>query len=327
MTERMDLLASITNTIRDYRSGEIPEPTPDHVDRWISQFDENVQLPMLCELDHVFKFTYISRDKTLQLLRQIAKNFSCDFWREAHILNIQRNGKSQFEIRKLFHQILREQCGNNINYRGSARDDFVYLDDAIFTGKHVIDDLSHWLLQNQAVENVTLYLMFVAIHQLGKFWIESEPNLEHLTTERQISINFQIFFDEFVFENRLSYRNQSDVLWPIAQVYSDGSFQTRQARYRVSRLFTSEQGRQLLERTFLDAGRKIQNFANEPNPMLKPLGFSAFTPGFGSLLVTYRNCPNNCPLALWYGDPTFPSYHPFSKWYPLFPRKTYDQQE
>jgi hypothetical protein len=36
------------------------------------------------------------------------------------------------------------------------------------------------------------------------------------------------------------------------------------------------------------------------------------TLGFGSLIVTFRNCPNNTPLALWAGDP----------WYPLFPRIT-----
>ena len=31
MTERRNLLASITNTIKDYRAGEIAEPTPDHM--------------------------------------------------------------------------------------------------------------------------------------------------------------------------------------------------------------------------------------------------------------------------------------------------------
>ena len=50
-------------------------------------------------------------------------------------------------------------------------------------------------------------------------------------------------------------------------------FQPRQPGYGVSRLFTSEQSRQLLECELLAAGRKIHNFATEPNPMLKPLGF------------------------------------------------------
>ena len=45
----------------------------------------------------------------------------------------------------------------------------------------------------------------------------------------------------------------------------------------------------------------------------RPLGFSLLkTLGFGATVVTHRNCPNNCPLALWAGDP----------WYPLFRRKT-----
>ena len=322
MTERRNLLASITNTIKDYRAGEIPEPTPNHVDQWINQFDENVQLPMLRELDHIFKLTYVSKDKALQLLRQIAGNFSRDFWQEAHILNIQKNGRSQFEIRELFLPILKEQCGYDIDYRGSTGGDFIYLDDAIFTGKRVIDDLLDWL-HNHTAENATLHIMVIAVHEFGKYWIREEQNLKHLKTEKEININIR-FFNEFIFENRLLYRNQSDVLWPTAEVYSDAYFQPRQPGYRVSRFFTSEHGRQLLEREFLDAGRKIQNFANEPNPMLKPLGFSPFNPGFGSLFVTYRNSPNNCPLALWYGDLTFPPNHPFSKWYPLFPRKTYD---
>jgi hypothetical protein len=36
------------------------------------------------------------------------------------------------------------------------------------------------------------------------------------------------------------------------------------------------------------------------------------TVGFGALIVTFRNCANNCPLGFWVDDP----------WYPLFPRKT-----
>jgi hypothetical protein len=45
----------------------------------------------------------------------------------------------------------------------------------------------------------------------------------------------------------------------------------------------------------------------------RPLGhMTLVTLGFGSLIVTYRNCPNNAPLALWVDHP----------WYPLFPRTT-----
>jgi hypothetical protein len=67
MAERDDLLASIAGTIKDYRAGEIAQPMPAHVDRWISQFSADVQVPMLRELDFVFKRTYYSRARVVQL--------------------------------------------------------------------------------------------------------------------------------------------------------------------------------------------------------------------------------------------------------------------
>ena len=38
MSERDDLLVSVANEIKTYRKGELPEPTPEHVDRWLRQF-------------------------------------------------------------------------------------------------------------------------------------------------------------------------------------------------------------------------------------------------------------------------------------------------
>ena len=317
MTERRNLLASITNTIKDYRAGEIPEPTSDHVDQWINQFDENVQLPMLRELDHIFKLTYVSKDKALQLLRRIAKNFSCDFWQEAHILNIQRNGRSQFEIRNLFRQILRDQCGYDIDYQGSTGGDFVYLDDAIFTGDRIIEDLSYWL-QNQAVENATLYIMVIALHEGGRYWIEQ--NEKRFKSGKQIDVRF---WRAISFENRRTWRDQSGML-VSTDILRPEEIGVRNLNQRASHFFSSVNGRQLLEREFLRAGQTIRGFVSNPSQRLKPLGYSPFDPGFGSLFVTYRNCPNNCPLALWYGDPSRPDTQPLGRWYPLFPRKTYD---
>jgi hypothetical protein len=137
------------------------------------------------------------------------------------------------------------------------------------------------------------------------------------------------------FENRKRYRAMSEVLWPT--VLPDDAllkeymaheekfpFEPRQLGGKLEHeLFSSEEGRQLLERELLLAGIRIRSFSQNPGRALRPLGFSAFGLGFGSTIVTYRNCPNNSPLALWWGDPNAGANHPFSKWYPLFPRKTY----
>ena len=320
MAERENLLASIANTIKDYRAGEIAEPTPEHVDRWIKQFGDDVQVPMLRELEYVLKRTYVSRDQAQRLFAKIARSFPRDFWKTAHILDIQQNGSSQTEMRRLLMPILHQYHGADINHEGTSGGAFVYLDDAIFTGERVIADLSGWM-RSHAPTNGTLHLMVMALHEGGRYWIQR--NEERFKYGKQFSMRFWAF-EGFAFENRRAYRNCSDVLWPTFGTDMEDDFQPRQVGREESRLFTGEPGRQLLERELYDAGRRIQGFAANPSAVLKPLGFSNFYPGFGSLFVTYRNCPNNCPLALWYGDPSYGPNHPLGRWYPLFPRKTYN---
>ena len=68
MSQRNNLLASIAQTIQDYRNGSLPQPITDHVERWVQQFDAAVQLPILQEIDHVLKNVYFSKEKVACLL-------------------------------------------------------------------------------------------------------------------------------------------------------------------------------------------------------------------------------------------------------------------
>ncbi len=322
MTERRNLLASIANTIKGYRVGEIAEPTPDHVDRWISQFDENVQISMLRELDHVFKLTYKSKLRVKKFLEAVVThealvgNTLHEFWRDARILNIQKNGRSQAEMRLLFGEILRERYGLSID-RGSTSDGaLIYLDDAIFTGDRVIEDLAE--ITENIPPKAQLHIIVIAIHSYAKHWFYQNNRIAALRQK----INIQ-FWPAISFENRRKWYNRSGMLVPT-DILRPEEIAARNLNERTSRFFSSVNGRQLLEREFLRAGQTIRGFASNPSQMLKPLGYSPFDPGFGSIFVTYRNCPNNCPLALWYGNPEYPPNHPLGRWYPLFPRKTYD---
>ena len=66
------------------------------------------------------------------------------------------------------------------------------------------------------------------------------------------------------------------------------------------------------------AGASIRESCASLSDKMKPLGFGDYGIGFGSMIVTYRNCPNNAPLALWWGvDGAKQS----RRWVPLFPRK------
>lgn len=126
-------------------------------------------------------------------------------------------------------------------------------------------------------------------------------------------------------EDRKRYVNSADVLRPrgipqdpevmeyATQVSTNHPFILGTADgIGVNKLYSSEEGRGLLKQEFLRAGVRIRKMRPYLSEYQRPLGNIVLKSlGFGSMIVTFRNCPNNAPLALWAGDP----------WYPLFPRK------
>ena len=334
MNGRGELLASIANTIRDYRAGDLPEPVPDHVDRWIRQFGTDVQLPMLREMDHVLRRTYFSRNRVHEFFtsvmgnRQLADKEPREFWRNVHLLDIQQNGTSQTEIRELFETELEQRYGLNTGEGHEGSSVFVYLDDVLFTGSRVESDLADWIASD-APATAIVHVVVIAAHCLGEWNSRTRIEAHAATVGKNLRVH--CWAAEWI-ENRLACRDRSEVLWPVeiprnvaAENYLIQGFQPRNPggtpRWDV---FSSEEGRQLLERELLSAGMRIRSFSQKPDPTLRPLGFGPFNVGFGSMIVTHRNCPNNAPLALWWGDPTQHANHPLSRWYPLVQRRPYD---
>ena len=279
---------------------------------------------MLRELDYVFKRTYVPKLSIEEFLTNLATHTDlvgdspCEFWKTAYILNIQRNGNSQAEMRDLFNEILNKQCGLDIDDCGASGGASVYIDDAIFTGDRVTNDLTAVI--EQVTPRMQLHIIAIATHSYAEYRFGQNNRIRPILSQKQISVQF---WKAITFENRRSWHDQSAALIPT-DVLRPGEIDVRNPTARAIRFFSGVEGRQLLEREFLSSGERIRAFANNPSPRIMPLGYSPFEPGFGSLFVTYRNCPNNCPLALWYGDPsTYAPNHPLGMWYPLFPRKTY----
>lgn len=336
--EHRGLLASISCTIKDYRAGEIAQPTPDHVDRWIRQFAGDVQLPMLRELDHVLKGTYFSRARVLVFLQGLVTNNRLagpnprTFWREAHFLRVQQRGHSQVELLDMFDTALEAEFGFKTAACGAPGGDFVYLDDAVFSGNRVGDDLAAWIAEGAPAKAV-VHVIVIALHTSGEWLVKKRLAQAIAASGKKIAIRY---WREATIENRKASRNDSGVLWP-AELPDDASldaylalphqfpFEGRPVGGALGP-FSSEDGRQLLERELTLAGVRIRGLSKNPSAILRPLGFSPFGLGFGSMILTFRNCPNNCPLALWWGDPRAAPIHPFSKWYPLVPRKTYAEE-
>ena len=339
MKTRNELLASIATTIQDYRAGEIAKPTSAHVDRWVKQFDTAAQLPLLSELDHVLEKTYFSKKTVSSFFanqiqhQKIAGDNPCAFWQRANFLNIQAHGQSQAEILGLVNEALFAKCGITLEDCGSEDGPFIYLDDVLFSGGRIGSDLKTWI-QDVAPAKAIVHVLVIGTHRLGEW--QSFEGLKTVAKEAGKDISVTCWA-AIRFENRKKYRTSAEVLWP-AVLPSDPAlvaymaleakwpFETRgEGGVLENNVFSGELGRQLIERELLLAGVKIRAGCQDPKRSMRPLGFSAFGLGFGSTIVTYRNCPNNAPLALWWGDAaaTSGAMH----WYPLLPRKTYAQSD
>jgi len=334
MSERDDLLISVANEIKTYRKGDLPEPTPDHVDRWLKQFTKDQQLPFLREFEHVIKQTFFTRKNVKDFLRQVlvskklAGSDPKAFWSSANILDIQQHGQSQSAMLRLFEGLLADEYGLELEDCGQDGGDFVYLDDVMFSGNRVGNDLEPWI-RKEAPKSARVHVIVAVLHSGGSYLVDNK--LKNVADEAGKTIKIK-HWRSLEIENRKYYKNSSGVLWPTGVPDVDAveaymalptkyPFEPREPSKEGIVPFSSEAGRQVLEREFLIAGAKIRAKSEKPKPSMRPLGFSAFGVGFGATIATYRNCPNNCPLAMWWGDPdaTSGALH----WYPLLQRETY----
>jgi hypothetical protein len=322
---RKELLESIAATIADYRAGEIATPTADHVERWINQFAPMVQDGILAEIDTVLKKTYVTKNGAESYIRDIIKcskltgDDQCGFWQGVKFLDIQTAGNSQKDLLRMVNDVLRKECGLTISDCGQEPQSYIYIDDATFTGTRILSDIKQWITSDN--NDIKINIVVSVMHSGGQYY--SDKKLKEYAASINKNINIKWWYAT-EYEDRRKYVDSSDVLRPTSlpndpdtQAYVAGF--THAVTYRkpgnigAKKLFSSEQGRHLLEQEFFKAGVRIRNMCPNLNVYQRPLGNSVLeTPGFGTLLVTFRNCPNNCPLVFWAGDP----------WYPLFPRKT-----
>ncbi len=342
--QRNEKLQSIANKIADYRQGEIAVPTPDHVDRWVKQFRQfnpDYEAVILQEMDHVLEKYYISKERAHEYIKGLLKSkrhFGSDpktVLKDTLFLNIQRKGSSQKDLLLLAKEILKTEYNLNIKDCGTSPKIYVYLDDCLFTGNTAVHDIRKWA--TQAIKGTQLQIFFFVSHKNGWEYLKNENGAYDQL--KDITVTYRSI-KELKDATKLSVK--TECLWPVELVgdtkvdlyinavkqrchgknFSPRLFRPKSKMIMQETIFTSSRNRETIEQAFLQAGALIASLPRTPKPEIRPLGYEYFESlGFGAFVVTYRNCSNNCPLALWWGDTTMPASHPFSKWYPLFPRR------
>jgi hypothetical protein len=330
-TGRVKLLSEVATILADYRAEEIDPIDADHVDRWVSQFAPSAQDVILAEMAHVLPKAYASKANARSFVKAVLRSDALagcgknapKFWKKMNFLRDQGHGSSQTELLALFDEQMESEFGFDTLACGSPDGPFLYLDDGVFTGARVRADVLNWLAN--APSGAKLYIVVIALYRGGQWW--ADKSIKPVAKEKSITVQWLRLFE---FENRKSYKYTTDVLRlavvptsPLTQEYvaSLGYPPVLRSSPNQSKLFSSEKNRVVVEEAFLEKGLWIRAQCNSPNKVMRPLGFMMLDDlGFGALFATYRNCPNNCPLVLWWGRPD--QGHPLDSWYPLLPRKS-----
>jgi hypothetical protein len=311
--------------IADYRLGEIPAPDAQHVERWIAQFDESVRQPILTELLHVLLRTYASKATVERFLKRalesptLAGSDLRAFRQNTKFLALQSPGSSQRDMLEIFDRILNEALGAAAADCGDRPQQYLYLDDVLFTGNRVKEDVIRWV-EREAPPSAQLIVATIAMHVGGRNFAHGRIAEVAGAAEKTIDVKWLC---PILIEDRKAEIDRSDLLRPVSIPAHEPTQQYVRAMTEPPALrrpghvggqgfFSSEAGRHVLEQELLKAGCRIAAMSPHLGPNRRPLGnFVLETLGFGALFLTYRNCPQNAPLALWADGP----------WYPLLPRK------
>lgn len=297
---------------------------------WIDQFPAASQTPLLQALAETLQRTYIRRDDVRSYFTESITNR--DFWRNAHVCRGAARGKSHELTTKVVLDAIDERLGADFVADDATQwhtaKHHVFIDDAVFTGSRVKEDYGQWWTPQSSRPKrrpqdgpLRIYFWTYLLHTAGKQDIEGwvDRNLRRHGYDVTIS-----FVSRLTYEDRDQHRDVSDVLWPSVMTETAGRsglhLATRPDRLRstgpgTSAVFPDAGQRRILESELLDASVEISRRLEAP---WTPLGYGRKPFGFGSLSVSYRNCPNNAPIALWWNT---------EYWSPLFPRTTYAHQE
>lgn len=330
-----DLMRQIAAKLNDYRNPPQCGMSLDHVNRWINQFELNDRRFVLEETDRLMGIGYFSEDDYRRVISSIATDDENEsFFQTAAFLDIQNQGTSQSE----FLDLLREYCIGQFNVitrmsqqqRVSSFREFIYVDDVSFSGAKAINDLT-WFIEHFGLQNITILVYFLGGHTYSTWKIKDQ--LEQRFVDRNISVG--VGGDEFIsVENQLRHSSSSEVLWPKEQSVSIPEWADGQVRYLgtyrngyvANKFFPDDQRRDRFETILTKIGFDILGHSQNPSDVIKPLGFSTFNGvGFGGTIFTFRNCPNNTPLAYWWGTYLPTGNRALDCWYPLMKRNVYNR--
>jgi hypothetical protein len=144
--------------------------------------------------------------------KKFAGDDPVSFWKNMAFLNIQGGGSSQREMLAMFDEVLYQECGLEVAGYGDDPKTFLYLDDGIFSGNRVRNDLIGWI-ESDAPAQATVRVVVIAFHCGGQYYASTSIKKAAREANKQIEMSWWRCVE---IEDRKKYINTSEVLRPAS---------------------------------------------------------------------------------------------------------------
>lgn len=312
MTAAIEELASFVD---QYQGGHVSD-AEEHVTEWLEMFAEPDVVAK--ELAHVLRLSFLTRDQAAAEIagwlanpKKVSRGLISS-WDEATFLEAARAGGSQRDVLDLFEEAAAENGEETIRSRSGKRV-YVYADDVSVHGMRLLNDLTPWM-KSDAPDEFDLLILLQRRLTGKETYLANELKSRAKAAGRTARIrwwcNQEFATSDCYFPSAIP--DSEDVAaWMNETGTKTPTLRTGTA---PGRFFSSDTSRRTIESEFLIAGARIlaKNRQLQPRKYMRPLGntiWSTAPLGLGVPIVTWRNCPNSAPLALWAEgivDPLFP---------------------
>lgn len=339
------LVGSIANTLIDYRADEGNSEfriTSERIIKWITQFEEKDWLPILREMDSIFKQRYYSKSsvvrKLVSLINALSEEYHMapnEFLKNSVFLSLQEDGKSQGKMLELLAGVLLNEFHIKIEECGSKSPKHtIYLDDILCTGTTLYTNLRKWAAQefssgisNQvAVEQgtTTLIVAYIFLHKKNYYKKVKQLKIEvsdlfgrniqkfaaiEIDNDGVTNSRHEVIFPLEEGQNEMVHSYKEKIDQEIKdQTSAAGEYFRPVGSPKAEKFFTDSSNRIIVENAFLVKGIEILESVNSQIPNIRALGYAIKSHrnfGFGALCFTWRNVPNNAPLVFWYKGRSF----------------------
>jgi len=311
------LITSIYRTLEDYRADENrPDVriTKDSIRNWINQFANDLRIPILTELDNIFKKRYCSKSKVKDFLDQVIQDLTKDFGfksadeflKNSDFLNLQPEGKSQSIMLSLLNELIKEKYDLSLSDCGTTSKKYsIYIDDILCTGQTLISDIKNWSemefsrgkSNKQAVADGSTVLVFVYLFIHKKNYYKKKAQMKHkisyavadnhkiyrlVEIENIIDVNskYDLIFPQEISQPQIVIDYKNEIIEQVDNHTKKYNKISTEEFYRPNGqpakelFFTSPKNRIIVENAFLKKGIEILRNANSQIPNMRALGYS-----------------------------------------------------